>query len=61
MKQRYARVHNERVTHLALVQAGWIDENPWPRIPGEWHPAPEPVTLGWKYSTETNTFSPPDN
>jgi hypothetical protein len=59
MKQNYARVYQGRVTHLAQVQPNWIDENPWTDVPGEWISAPNGVNTEWRYSTETNTFSPP--
>ncbi len=60
MKHRYARVHNGQVTHIARVQEGWIEDNPWLDIPGIWVPAPEGVFTEWQYDTATQTFLPPN-
>lgn len=59
MKQKYARVHNGVVTHLAQVSSSWIELNPWPGIPGTWIQCGVDVSTGWLYNSVTNEFSPP--
>jgi len=61
MKQRYARVYNNIVTHLVQVQANWLELNSWPDVPGEWIPCSEPVNCEWQYDPSTKVFSPPGN